>query len=115
MKPEYKYKAYVEIVLDGDTCDCLIDLGFKTHRRERIRFYGIDCPESRSSDPQEKEKGLAAKEYVKRAIEGKWVMIETAKQGKFGRYLGKIYIEDRCLNDELIEKGIGRPYFGGKR
>jgi len=115
MNPGYKYDSYVEAVLDGDTCDCLIDLGFKTHRRERIRFYGIDTPESRTKDLEEKAKGLEVKQYVTQRIEGKRIIIETTKQGKFGRYLGKIYIDGVCLNDELIEKGMAKPYFGGKR
>lgn len=115
MTPDYKYKAYVERVLDGDSADMVVDLGFKISIRERIRFFGIDTPETRSSDLDEKHKGLEAKKYVKEAIEGKWVMLETSKQGKFGRYLGTIFIEDRNLNKELIEKGLAKEYFGGAR
>ena len=125
MIPEYRYKAYVENVLDGDSADMVIDLGFKISIRERIRFLGIDTPETRSTDPEEKRRGLEAKEYVKQAIQGKWVALETTKQGKFGRYLGKIYymrsdhhaVSDTeiCINDELIENGMAKSYSGGKR
>ena len=116
---DYKYDAFCEEVTDGDTCDCLIDLGFKTHRREKIRFYGIDTPESRTRDLEEKTKGLAVKLYVTEKIEGKRIQIETTKQGKFGRYLGIIYYQDGDkwvnLNKELVDKKMAKEYWGGKR
>ena len=113
--PDYRYDAYVERVLDGDSADMLIDLGFKISIRERIRFFGIDTPETRSTNPEEKKKGLEAKQYVIDAIQGKFVELETTKQGKFGRYLGTIYVSGKNLNEELIAKGMAKEYFGGQR
>ena len=116
VKPSYRYKALVERVIDGDTIDVLLDLGFKTLRRERIRFYGVNTPESRTMDLEEKKRGLKAKAFVYEKIQNQDITMESVKQGKFGRYLGKIYLEDgTCLNDLLIKEGHGVEYFGGKR
>jgi len=111
----YKYNAYVKKVLDGDTCDVNIDLGFDIHINQRLRFFAIDCPESRTRDKEEKKHGLMAKEYTKNAIEGKDILIETNEKGKFGRYLATIYYKGKNLNKELIAKNLAKPYFGGKR
>ena len=113
----HQYKAKCLRVIDGDTCDCLIDIGFKIFIKERIRFYGINTPESRTRDKAEKKRGLEVKEFVRIAIEGTDILLETHKQGKFGRYLGTIYYgeENFNLNKELVDKGMAVSYFGGKR
>ena len=112
---EKEYTATVLKVIDGDTIDVMIDLGFKTFRKERIRLDGVDTPETRTRDLEEKKKGLEAKNWVKSMIEGKEVIIISTKQGKFGRYLAKVYIDDLCINEELIKRGMAKEYFGGKR
>ena len=88
---KYGYSCKLERVVDGDTCDALIDLGFNTWAKRRIRFKGVDCWESRTRDLEEKKKGLAAKAYVKDLLEnsddGKFSIISHGK-GKYGRVLG---------------------------
>ena len=115
------YKAKVIKILDGDSADLDIDCGFKLHLFERVRFYGIDTPETRTKDKEEKARGLKAKRFVVDMIEGKEVKIETVKQGKFGRYLATIYYDhpekgaDINLNKELVDLGLAKEYWGGKR
>ena len=115
MAPLYCYSAKVLSVYDGDTCTLLIDIGFSIHIKEKVRFLGLDCPEIRTRDKEEKKKGLLVKQFVKDLIEGKEVIIKTTKRGKFGRYLVEIFINGKSLNKMLINKKYAKPYFGGKR
>ena len=105
----YQYRAKVTHIVDGDTIDVELDLGFDITYKARIRFQGVNTPESRTRD------------FV-----GRWLVeqtgmnpvIETSldKKGKFGRVLGRILDDEGvCLNDVLIAEGIATPYFGGKR
>ena len=116
----FHYQAKVDRVVDGDTIDVTLDLGFDISYRGRVRFHGINAPESRTRDAVEKEAGLAAKRYVEdwtSALDSK-VIIRTSldDRGKFGRILGRILNEDgECLNDEMVSLGHATPYFGGKR
>mgnify|MGYP001167820678 CR=1 FL=1 len=117
----YEYSAEVLRVIDGDTLDCRIDLGFDVWVKKRIRFYGINTPESRTRDLEEKKRGIAAKARVVdllRGDEGRFILISHGV-GKYGRVLGEILIdvEDEVLNvkDVLIAEGHGVEYFGGKR
>ena len=117
MKPEYTYKAIVERVVDGDTVDLLVDCGFNIMRKERIRFYGVDAWETRG---EEREEGLKAKEFVQNLLPvGSECVVRTGKeQGKFGRYLGEIFVNDprmatdtrRSLNEMLLEEGHAEVY-----
>ena len=109
MKPEYMYKAIVEKVVDGDTVDLLIDCGFNITRKERIRFYGVDAWETRG---EEREAGLKAKDFVKSLLPvGSQCVVRTGKQqGKFGRYLGEIFVDDKSLNELLLEHGHAEVY-----
>lgn len=115
----YEYKAKVVKIVDGDTVDVDIDLGFGiVLTDERVRMMGIDTPESRTSDKVEKVFGLAAKERVKKLLE-KDVVLKTfaAKdgedmKGKFGRILGDFIIGDKMLTEILIEEGHAVKYFG---
>ena len=121
----YIYKAKLDRVIDGDTIDVNIDLGFDIQIKKRIRFVGINTPESRTRDLEEKARGLAAKDRVKAILaENDIFTIESQEIGKYGRVLGKIYlsrIDGRdsltqiCLNDQLIKEGHGVEYHGGKR
>ena len=116
----FHYQAKVDRVVDGDTIDVTLDLGFDISYRGRVRFHGINAPESRTRDAVEKEAGLAAKRYVEdwtSALDSK-VIIQTSldDRGKFGRILGRILNEDgECLNDEMVSLGHAVPYHGGKR
>ena len=86
-----EYSAKLVRVVDGDTCDAMIDLGFNVWIKNRIRFYGVDAWESRTRDKEEKVKGLAAKAYVKDLLEnsddGKFKIVSHGV-GKYGRCLG---------------------------
>lgn len=111
----YQYKATVERVVDGDTIDLTIDLGFKITTHQRIRLAGIDTPEifSVKKDSEEYKKGMEAKEFVETrvAANGNKVIVETEKHtGKYGRYIGTITLADNeiTLNDELVKKGFAR-------
>ena len=116
----YHYRATVDRVVDGDTIDVILDLGFDLKMETRVRFAGINAPESRTRDAVEKEAGLAAKHYVENwvgAVEQK-VIIQTQldERGKYGRVLGRILSDDgACLNDEMVSLGHAKPYDGGKR
>lgn len=117
----YQYRARVTHIVDGDTIDVELDLGFDIIYKSRVRFLGINAPESRTRDLEEKALGLAAKDFV-----GRWLLeeagmnpiIETSldKKGKFGRVLGRI-VNDQgvCLNDVMIKEGHATEYHGGKR
>lgn len=117
----YEYRAEVLRVVDGDTVDVLIDCGFSTFRKERIRLHGIDAPESRTKDKEEKVRGLAAKARLQELIKNtsKKVVIKTKldKKGKYGRILGVIWDEGKKknFNKMLVTEGHAKKYFGGKK
>lgn len=116
----FHYKATVDRVVDGDTIDVTLELGFDISYRGRVRFQGINAPESRTRDAVEKQAGLAAKRYVEDWIGGheQRVIIQTSldDRGKFGRILGRILNDEgECLNDEMVSLGHATPYDGGKR
>ncbi len=114
---EYFVKEVTNVV-DGDTIDVIIDLGFDILFQSRVRLAGIDTPESRTSDKAEKALGLEAKEYLKKRIKAaKNVVIKTEKMNsseKYGRILGWIYLdgEGNSVNHEMIEKGYAWGYMG---
>ena len=115
----YHYRAEIKRVVDGDTIDVTLDLGFDLHLQARVRFAGINAPESRTRDLVEKQKGLEAKRFVEDWIGGcETIIVQTQldKKGKFGRILGNILNPDgACLNDEMVSLGHATPYDGGKR
>ena len=113
---KYIYKAKVLSVYDADTCTLLIDVGFNIHLKEKVRFFGVDTPEIRTTNDKEKALGLEARDYVRKEILGKTINLQTYKEGKFGRYLVDIFLQDGSkLNDILVEKGYAKVYMGGKR
>ena len=112
---DHKYKAKVRRVVDGDTLDLDIDLGFRITLRERVRLMGIDTPETRTRDPIEKANGLKSKEFVIGFVADGSVIIKVHGFGKFGRPLVDLYKGSVCLNDQLVLYGLAVPYFGGKR
>ena len=122
MKYLYHYKAKVISVYDGDTITLMIDQGMKHFARVKVRMIGINTPEIRTKDLDEKQRGYQAKEYLQRRIEGKDIIVHTVKKGKFGRWLGVIWDYDEnldelgeSLNDEMIRMGHAFAYDGGKR
>jgi micrococcal nuclease len=112
------YVRKVENVVDGDTIDVLIDLGFDILFQSRVRLAGIDTPESRTKDLKEKALGLESKEYLKKALkDAKSVVIKTEKMNsteKFGRILGWIYVngDTESVNDKMINDGYAWGYLG---
>jgi micrococcal nuclease len=112
------YVRKVEGVVDGDTIDVLIDLGFDILFASRVRLAGIDTPESRTKDLKEKALGLESKEYLKKALkDAKSVVIKTEKMDsseKYGRILGWVYIngDTVSLNDMMINDGYAWGYLG---
>ena len=129
----FEYNGTLVRVLDGDTIDCYIDLGFDLKIKKRIRYMGIDTWESRTRDKAEKVKGLAAKARNKELLEAGVFKIVSHGTGKFGRVLGEIFVSpdavghevaegvDRSsdglvsINDILINEGHAYVYEGGKK
>ena len=116
----YEYRVEIKKVVDGDTVDVDIDLGFGIWmRNERIRLMGIDTPESRTRDLEEKKYGLAAKKFLQNMLEDEGgIILKTDKdaEGKFGRILGTFYrtstFADQSINDYLVEKHHAVRYYG---
>ena len=116
----YRIKS-VGRVVDGDTIDAAIDLGFDISLTKRIRLAGIDTPESRTRDLKEKELGLDAKEWLKHQLKDAIdIIIRTElpdSTEKYGRIIGHLYIngEDESLNNRMITEGYALPYDGGTK
>ena len=121
----YTYKIKLRRVIDGDTIDADIDLGFDVSVKKRIRFMGINTPESRTKDLEEKARGLAATARVKQLLEGaKIIQLTSHGVGKYGRCLGELNIDIvdgkenvtlTNINELLIKEGHAVEYHGGKR
>ena len=122
---KYIYRAKLDRVVDGDTIDAMIDVGFDIWVKKRIRYKGIDSWESRTRDLEEKKKGLAAKERNKKLLEEVsskpgYFRLKSYGVGKYGRVLGEIFIQDEnentiCINNQLITEGHAYVYEGGKK
>ena len=122
---KYIYRAKLERVVDGDTIDALIDVGFDIWVKKRIRYMGIDTWESRTRDLEEKAKGLLAKERNKELLEKVsskpgYFRLKSHGVGKYGRVLGEIFIEDTegkqySINETLKTEGHAYEYHGGKK
>ena len=122
---KYIYRGKLERVVDGDTIDALIDVGFDIWIKKRIRYSGIDTWESRTRDLAEKAKGLEAKARNKALLmeissKSGYFRLKSHGVGKYGRVLGEIYIEDAegkqyNINETLITEGHAYIYEGGKK
>ena len=110
----YEYNCKVKRVVDGDTVDVLIDLGFDIAYASRVRLYGIDTPESRTRDKDEKARGLISKDFLKSWLDKGNVVIRTRKdkKGKFGRILGEMIVDDININELMIEEHHAVKYHG---
>jgi len=106
-------------VVDGDTIDVEIDLGFDLTKKERVRLGGIDTPESRTRDLEEKKMGLEAKERLKMLLKvSDKLTVTTSKDGKFGRMIGTLYMNPSAgmsINQMLIDDGYAWAYDGGTK
>ena len=122
---KYIYRAKLDRVVDGDTVDALIDVGFDIWFKKRIRFMGLDTWESRTRDLEEKKKGLAAKARTKQLLEEVsnkrgYFRLKSHGLGKYGRVLGELFIMDGAgkqisINETLISEGHAYIYEGGKK
>ena len=119
----YYVKSLTKVV-DGDTIDVVLDLGFNLYKAERIRLAGIDTPEKRTRDLDEKKLGLDATSWLIEQLEGavpsSKLVIRTEKNnqaGKYGRTLGWLWLESDTdsINDQMIREGYAWPYDGGKK
>lgn len=111
----YTYYAKIERVVDGDTVDAVFDLGFHIYIKERVRLLGIDTPETRTKDLEEKAAGKAATQYLVEWLEkceyNVIIRSEYDAKGKYGRVLGRLYNEkEECINDLLLESGHAVKY-----
>ena len=111
----YTYKAKLDRVVDGDTIDAHIDLGFDITIHKRIRLAGIDTPESRTRDLEEKARGLASKDKLIELLGDGDFILESKEVGKYGRVLGTLLVDDVNINDTLVEEGYAVEYWGGKK
>ena len=111
---QYKIKR-IHRIIDGDTIDVEIDLGFGITLSHRVRLKDIDAAETRTKDLKEKAEGLMAKEWLEKELSkpGEWI-IETTKDDKYGRILGTLYLvgEPVTVNERMLNDGIARPYLG---
>ena len=108
----YKVKEVTRIV-DGDTIDIIIDLGFSIYIKQRIRLAGIDAPETRTLDLNEKQKGLDAKSWLEEQLKDQEIIIKTIKEEKYGRMLGYLYTKNHSLtiNERMILEGLAVKYY----
>ena len=111
----YEYSCRINRVIDGDSVDVCIDLGFDISFTSSVRLYGIDTPESRTRDLDEKKCGLLAKKFLEESVKnGKNIIIRTQKdeKGKFGRVLGSLIIDGTNINHKMIEENLAVAYYG---
>ena len=111
----YEYACKPVRVIDGDSLIATIDLGFHIQFNTSVRLYGIDIPESRTRDPQEKKCGLLSKKFLEEAVKnGKNIIIRPQKdeKGKFGRVLGSLVIDGININHKMIEENLAGAYYG---
>ncbi len=106
----YEYYTKIDKVVDGDTVDVFIDLGFSVWHKERIRIAGIDTAEKNTP------LGKDLKAYMKELLEGKMVRLQVSKPDKYGRYLGEIWLgSDESINKQLIKHGLAKSYGGDSK
>ena len=112
----YEYKCTIDRVVDGDTVDATLDLGFSVLYNSRVRLFGIDTPESRTRNKDEKSRGKLAAKFLSDAIEkADTVIIRTElrdSRGKFGRVLGTIVCDGVDINNAMVENYMAAKYFG---
>jgi len=105
----YTYRALVVNVVDGDTIDVTVDLGFKISSRMRLRLAGINAPETRGS---ERQAGLESKHWLNRQVLARWITVVTErdKKGKYGRYLATLIIDGVNINEKMVARGYAKWY-----
>ena len=119
----YEYNIRVDRVVDGDTIDCWIDMGYNLQIHKRIRFAGVNAPETRTRDKEEKKLGLIAKEWLinkidpKAAGSAKNIILKSYEYGKYGRVIGELFIvsgsRKQSINKMMLAEGLVTEYDGG--
>lgn len=113
---DYVYNATIENVVDGDTVDAVVDLGFTVLVKIRFRLYGLDTMETNDKDETKRALGLKAKEFLKDKLLNVKVTLKSHKTDKYGRWLAEIYLPDGSnVNNTLLTEGLAVPYFGGAK
>jgi len=109
---DYNYKAKIIRVIDGDTLEMMVDLGFSVWINQNMRLYGIDAPETRTKDLAEKEAGLAVKKWLEnRVAAAKNVQLQSICVDKYGgRFDGILYLDGTDINQEMLKLGLVKPY-----
>ena len=117
LKSDYYYDAVVNNVVDGDTIDVTIDLGFNIFTNMRLRLNGIDTKETNSKIAEERELAKRAKQLVIDRTLNKKVLLKTYKPDKYGRYLADVFVDINAesINTVLVNEGLAVPYFGGAK
>jgi|TARA_E500000318_G_scaffold105880_1_gene113279 micrococcal nuclease len=112
----YEYKCEVTRVVDGDTIDVIADLGFSILHKCRVRLYGIDTPESRTRDLDEKARGKLAASFLQNSINnGKEIILKSElkdSKGKYGRVLGTILVDGLDVNQDMVNRCLAVKYYG---
>jgi len=118
----YEYRAKITRVVDGDTLKALVDVGFNMHHDVTLRLFGIDCPETRTRNLEEKEKGFEAKDRVSDLLAASNFEVNIKSHGvdKYGRCLAEVvsitpHGESKNINRILLEEGLAVDYYGGKK
>ena len=118
----YQYNITMNRIIDGDTVVVDIDLGFNINLyKQKVRLYGINAPESRTRDKEEKFRGLAAKARLKEILRDRELRLESKEKGKYGRILGELFVKSPVsdkwnnVNKQLVKEGHAVEYYGGKR
>lgn len=106
--PSYDYQARILKVVDGDTCDVIVDLGFRIFMEQRLRLFGVNAPEMSSAD----HRGIAARDWLSAELPlGSSVTIRTAKpRDKYGRWLATVFVNEANINERLLASGLAEPY-----
>lgn len=117
MQPTYNYSAQIINIVDGDTIDATVDLGFSVFSKIRFRLYGIDTPEKNDKILEIRELSHKATKFVSDSTLGKTVTIQSVEKDKYGRWLAKIYlkVDQPTINEQLIALGYAKAYFGDNK
>ena len=121
----YEYNVRIDRVVDGDTVDCWIDLGYNLQIHKRIRFAGVNAPETRTRDKEEKKRGFIAKNWLIDKIDpkvvgsSKEIILKSYEYGKYGRVIGELFIvsgsRNQSINKMMLAEGLVTEYDGGAR
>ena len=114
----YRYRVYITRVVDGDTVDVDVDLGFgMIYKKQRVRMVAIDTPESRTRDLEEKFYGKQSKYFLESLLKDQKIQLVSHDKGKFGRILGELFVDgvEISINQLMIDNYRAVPYYGGNK